>query len=367
MMKFSIETAKLKGLVASVIKAVPNSTIVPVYKGILFSVKNGMLQVTCMNESTALRSASPVTGDDGEFMLDAGRVDAIVKAMNGDTVGFEDGGQFITLTCGKSEFRLLKFGSGSSFPSFLNVISDEIAVDGKVFKELIAYTNFATSKDDDGRPAIFSGIYLSLADKVLKAAGTNSHHIASYRKDIGVDGNFTIVIPADVMNDLAKLLTDDVVKLKLRGSRMLLSQNDFECALTGITGTFPPYERIIPASTRVNVKIDRKELLNALTRVALCANDAASCVKFTVNSDNLTLNAKSQEGIGEEPVDAEVTKDTDEPFVISFNSKYMVSALKTMKEDKVTLGFNQVLTPAVVKMDGKDEFLYIISAIRTVN
>lgn len=366
-MKFSIETAKLKGLVASVIKAVPNTTVVPIYKGIMFTVKDGVLRVTCMNESTALRNASPVTGDDCEFMLDAGRVDAISKAVSGDIVEFEDAGQFITMTCGKSEFRLLKFGSGSTLPSFLNVDSDEVAVDGKVFKELIAYTNFATAKDDDGRPAVFTGIYISLADKVLKAAGTNSHHIASYRKDIGVDGNFTIVVPADVMSDLYKLLTDDVVKLKLRGSRMLLSQNEFECALTGISGNFPPYERIIPTSSRITVKVDRKELLTALTRVSLCANDAANCVKFTVNSNNLTLNAKSLDGFGEEPVDAEVTKNTDEPFVITFNSKYMVNALKTMKEDKVTLGFNQVLSPATVKMEGKDEFLYIISAIRTIN
>lgn len=363
-MNFTIETAKLQELVASVIKAVPNTNLNPGLKGMLFSFANGKLSLTCMNESVTLRNAAPATGDDCSFILLADRIDAVVKAIDGETVTMDDNDKFVTLSCGKSLFRLLKYGEVKNFPSFPLVDTEVFHISGNVFRDAIGYTAFAVGKGD-GVQQVFTGINLAFENKMFKVAGTNGHRVAVYRKEIGGEGTFATTLPGIALQDFAKMLNEDEVTVQVSGNRAHIKQGDFETVMVAIGGIYPPYERIIPPDTAIKVKADRKNLLGALTRIALCSEGEVGSVRVTVNASNVVLSAKGDTGSGEEPVDAEVTKESTEPFVITFNSKYILKALKAAKEANVVLGFNQVLSPAVIRFEGLDEYIYVISPLRT--
>ena len=363
-MNFTIETEKLQDLVASVIKAVPATNLNPGLKGMLFSFKDGKLSVTCMNESVVLRNAAPATGDDCSFILLAERIDAVVKAVDGESVTMDDNEKFVTLSCGKSLFRLLKYGEVKNFPSFPVINTEIFQVSGEVFRDAVGYTGFAVGKGD-GVQQIFTGVNLAFENKMFKAAGTNGHRVAVYRKEIGGEGTFAATLPGVPLQDFAKMLNDNAVSIQVDGNRVHIQQGDFETVMTAIGGVYPPYEKIIPKETVIKVKADRKNLLGALTRIALCSEGDVGSVKITVNDNHVVLSAKGANGFGEEPVDAEVTKDGADPFVITFNSKYILKALKAAKEEKVVLGFNQVLSPASIRFEGLDEYIYVISPLRT--
>ena len=362
-MKFTVDTKVLRGLVTSVIKAVPSSNITPMFKGIFFSVENGKLSVTCMNDNVVMRNAVDVNGEDGSCILSAEKIDKITDSVDGETISMQDDGNYVSISSGKSVFKLLKMQG--RFPSFPVMDGEYFTVDGGTFRSLVGYTNFATSSEKDtGVPQQFSGINISLADKVLKAGGSNTHRIAIFRKDMGMDGEFNITLPAKVLTAFAKVLNDDTVVINIKGNRAYLSQGDFEVVMNGLSGTFPQFEKVIPTTEKIKVTMNCMEFLGALTRISVFSENNSS-IKMSVKDDCIVLYAQGSDiGSGEEPVDATVVKG-DEPFEVAFNGSYLEDAVKVVKGEKVTLSFNTNLSPVKLEVEGADDFLYIVSPQRT--
>ena len=49
---------------------------------------------------------------------------------------------------------------------------------------------------------------------------------------------------------------------------------------------------------------------------------------------------------------------------IAFNARYVLDALSVIGEDKVEMQFNGPLSPGLIRLPGKDDYVYVIMPVR---
>lgn len=130
-----------------------------------------------------------------------------------------------------------------------------------------------------------------------------------------------------------------------------------------LEGQYPRYQQLIPNTFSTIVTIDRKELLHALERVAVLADQKNNIVKITFEHENqqvsLLVDAPDV-GNGRESMSAQISTDPLNPLkAVAFNAKYLMDGIKTMSTTQVQIHMNLSTNPVVLRPLGGMKMLYL--------
>ena len=130
-----------------------------------------------------------------------------------------------------------------------------------------------------------------------------------------------------------------------------------------IEGTFPPYDRVIPASSTTQVKVDTLEFKNAVEFVSLMSKETEyNTVKFVINNDGIEISSNSPEiGDAIRNVEAQVA---GEELEISFNVNYIVDVMRIIDAKQVNIELNDRYSPAAFTEPDNDNYIYIATPVR---
>jgi DNA polymerase-3 subunit beta len=164
--------------------------------------------------------------------------------------------------------------------------------------------------------AIVGRLTVSLLDKLLTVAA----------KSVG-DGA-----------EPAQVLIESCAAGRVRFAMPAADGGEIEVIAKTVDGTFPDYERVIPADPPLRAVIDRAAFMEAVGRVAVMATGKTRILSAEFGEDRVRLIGRSAElGDGEEEIDCAYEGDA---MVIGFNSAFMLDALKAVASDHVSLRFS---------------------------
>jgi len=83
-----------------------------------------------------------------------------------------------------------------------------------------------------------------------------------------------------------------------------------------------------------------------------------------VNEKDVLLSSTSQE-IGKIEERLNITKDKKETMKISYSSKYMMDALRSLKCDEIELKLNGEIKPIIIKNKTDDNLIQLVLPIKT--
>ena len=99
-----------------------------------------------------------------------------------------------------------------------------------------------------------------------------------------------IVVPARSLIEVARILPDDGEKATITFSRLM-------------EGDFIKYKQILPNEHMTRVRVNRKELLDGIERVALMARESKSnLIKFSISREMIEISANSEIGRSNEEI-----------------------------------------------------------------
>ncbi|MBQ3451681.1 MAG: DNA polymerase III subunit beta, partial [Selenomonadaceae bacterium] len=131
-----------------------------------------------------------------------------------------------------------------------------------------------------------------------------------------------------------------------------------------IEGQFPPYDRVIPASSTTNVKVDTAEFRAAVDFVSLMSKETEyNTVKFDFADGGVEISSNSPE-IGGAVKNVEAEIDGDE-LEISFNVNYIVDVLKVIDAKQINIALNDKYSPAAFTEPDNENYIYIATPVRT--
>jgi DNA polymerase-3 subunit beta len=129
-----------------------------------------------------------------------------------------------------------------------------------------------------------------------------------------------------------------------------------------IDGTFPDYERVIPAGNDKVLEVDRKSFAEAVDRVSTISSEKSRAVKMAVDKGALTLSANSPEN-GTAVEELEIDYD-GAGIEIGFNSRYLLDITQQIEGEAAQFTMADPASPTIVREVADSSALYVLMPMR---
>src|SRR5699024_6165167 len=359
-MKFTIQRDYFLNQLNDTLKAISPRTTLPILTGIKIDATDKGIILTGSDSEISIEITIQ-ENIDGEKIVDIeekgsvvlpGRffVD-IVKKLPGKTVNLSTNDQFKTLiTTGHSEFNVSGLDP-DQYPLLPQVSEDDaIKLPIKVLNNIIAQTNFAVSTSET-RP-VLTGVNWLIQDKELICTATDSHRLALRKlklEDEDIEDK-NVIIPGKALSELNKIVSDseEDINIFFASNQVLFKVGHINFISRLLEGNYPDTTRLFPENYETKLGVNNSEFYHAIDRASLLAREGGNnVIKLSTDVNKLELSSTSPEiGTVKEEVTTEEVE--GESLKISFNSKYMMDALKAIDNDDVHVEFFGTMRPFIL-------------------
>ncbi len=348
-MTLSISRADLARTLAAVSRVVESRNTIPILANVLLQAEDGKLTVTGTDLDIQYSATCEAEGS-LETTVDAKRLSDIARRLTGDTVTLDVKDDKLVVKSGRSRFTLPTLPV-ADFPS-LDAGTPDVTFTLD-FAALVAPVKFAIS--NEATRYYLNGVHLhSTAEGGIRAVATDGHRLA-HNTASGMPTIPPVIIPAKTVGIVPAGEVD--VSLSARMCRFATADTVIVSKL--IDGTFPQYERVIPSGNDRFLIVDKKELIQAVSRIASVSTQRGRAAKLSLTADNIAIDMRSDDGTAHEDVAAEY----DGPDMeIGFNSQYLGEVLGAVSGDSVTVKLSESGSPGI--FTGSDDVLALCMPMR---
>ena len=311
------------------------------------SAESVILQATDIKTSVICRAAGVTVLEPGEAVFPIKMVSDLFKKAPGEEFTLDVDGGKVVLKAGRSKYNFSTYPV-SEFPALPS--SDEADVfcsipAGELAKVLDEGTLAASAGEEF--PLYLSSANLQIISSRLNIVSTDTRRLALSAAPVldGKEGE-SALLPMKGIKELQFYFKTETLEFTVRR----------------VESKFPPYEKILPKHSTLDVLTDRGELISALERVDVIVRDFNRMVVLDMAPESpFVLRGKAPDfGQAKEEIEAETTGDK---LRIAVNSKFFLEALKVLRDPQVKLSFNGQSGHMSVRRGDGDDFLCLIAPI----
>ncbi|WP_438317640.1 DNA polymerase III subunit beta [Candidatus Caldatribacterium sp. SIUC1] len=356
-MDIRVEAQTFREALSKVYRVVSTRPVTPALGGILVDSSGDKVCLSATDLEVGITATfRGEILEEGQAVLPGKVLYNIVRTLKGE-VRLRTEGERALLQCGRSRFELSGFPPGD-FPFFpQGEESFVVLLPGELFKEALLRTYFAVSRDET-RP-VLTGVLLAFAPGRFEVVATDGHRLSRNVFELsGIEKEARYVLPQKAVVELLRLLGREDARFVPQDGSVVFRIGETMLFSTLIEGEYPNYLQVIPQSFVSRAQVSREELLEALERVALVTS-GVPVVEVSFGGGVLQLRVTGDLGVAEEEVTGETEGDH---LKVAFNVRYLLEALRVMKDERVELGLSGELSPA--KVSSSSSFEYVLMPVR---
>ncbi|NER38390.1 MAG: DNA polymerase III subunit beta [Oscillatoria sp. SIO1A7] len=305
--------------------------------------------------------------------------DIISRLPSGEITLNDSKRERVTLTCQSGSYQMQGLNS-EEFPELPQVEKAKaIELSAEALLEGLRGSLFAASNDESKQ--VLVGIRLTVRSESIEFAATDGHRLAVVEtineKEIDTE-ELQVTVPAKALRELERTIASVktekdqplMVKAYLEPEQVVFELGDRRLTSRTLEGRYPDYRLLIPESFKLLVSVQRRELIGALERIAILANQKSresDLVKFSIDSEAqiLSLSVEAQDvGSGRESIQAQIAGDSLE---IAFSVKYAMDSLKNIPTENVTIKINSATTPVILVPLGGSNMIHLLMPMHLKN
>lgn len=371
-MHFKISKKVFYESLSKVSRAISASSPIPALSGIKLTVFNEEIELIASDSDMSIIKTIKLDGDnnlqifkEGSIVIEARYILDIVRKIDSNEIEVEILEGSLTKFSGTNAEFKINGVSATDYPLIdFSKPSNELTINSNDLQQLIVQTEFCAS-DRENRP-ILTGVNISCENSQLTFAATDSNRLA--RKTISIDcqDNINFTIPASSLVKIARIIdsnTDINIAVSDKKVQFYLEEMVIQNRL--IDGIFPDTARFIPQDYQTIIKIDSRDLLNAIDRASFIKSaDGVSIVNFQISESDFIVSSQSQE-VGSSV--EEITKYNFEghPIKISFSGKFLYEAIRALEGPELSISFEGEMKPFVVRQTDNEASTHLILPVRT--
>ena len=365
-MDIEVKTDKFRKVVSCASRASSNKAIQPILNNILLSSEKGFLMVSATDLDLAIECKLPAdVSRPGRITLPAKKLDEIINKASGESVNISiDKNQLAKILSDKAKFQI----NGVNPEEFPDVISRKeekpVKMNQSELLRAISLTSFSTSKFES--TSILSGANFEVNGNKFEIGATDGSRLARYIGNLSEaekSQKKSAVIPGRALVELERLIDtfkdgNEFVSVYFLPGQIIFQNNDFSLSTRLINGTFPEYDKLIPKEQSNKAVFVRSELLSALERVAILANERTNVVKFSFEKGNKTAQLNSNSPDYGNATDETGVEYTGNSMEIAFNYRYLAEALRNLQVEKILIEMETSLSPILLGTGEKVDYNY---------
>jgi DNA polymerase-3 subunit beta len=353
-MDFVVSSSNLLGHLQLVSKVVGSKNALPILDNLLFTVSDGVLQVTASDLETTLTTklALDSSSGDGVIAVDTKKMLEILNALSEQPLTFNIDTEEFRINIVSSNGKYTMVGqSGEEFPQVPTIKSDKVTridITPDALYSGITSSIFATG-DDELRP-VMNGILLELSPEGVNFVATDAHKLVKYRRtDVTAPEESSFILPkkpASILKSVLPKAFSDIT-LEIDDKNALFTFESFTLICRLVEGVYPNYGTVIPKDNPNKLIVDRVELMTGLKRVAIFANQASNLVGLAISGNQLKINAKDIDYAMEGHEEVNCQYDGDE-MEIGFKSNFLFEILSNITTSEVVFELSDPTRAGIV-------------------
>lgn len=361
-MRVHIATKTLNETLGHVERIIPTRSSNPGLSLLRLQGRQDQLVLSGSNLDLDIRAVvdADVRGE-GEIAVPAAVLGQVVRAAPAESIELDVGEAELAVASG-SFATTLQLIAAENAPRLEFPETFEGEIEGLDLAKALDHVRYAAAVAD--YQAVFRGVRLELHDERTRAVATDGFRLASYLavSSTGLDAD--LLIPVRSVEELVKLLSAGPARLALQGGQLTVASGRYTVNAKLMEGTFPDYERVIPAQFPVKVTLPAAVLADAVARVAVMADKSANHrVDLFIKDGVLQITAEGSYGRAQEAIDV-LQEGSESEIALAYNAKYLVDAVGPIAGD-MQLEFSGATTPSVATDLGDPAYLAMVVPLRT--
>jgi DNA polymerase-3 subunit beta len=348
----------------SVLRILRPAATLPVLGGIKITASDSGVELVGTDlEIFGVLEAEFAVEEPGDVVVPGRLFAEIARSLSPGRVTVSGNESEVKVSGGSSEFVLsgLPVADFPTVPEFgegpeARVAGAEL---GRALRQIVR-----AASTDQARP-VLTGVLWSFDGGALRLVATDSYRLAVREltaKEAPDEGS--AIVPGRALGEFGRYLAgvgEGEALVRFGESQVEFTVGRSKLTSRLIEGEFPNYRQLLPDGYPHQLVAHRSVLLEAVERVGLVVQ-ASTPVKLHLD-DEVKVTAV-EAGVGE---GFEVVAEAEyrgEPMVAAFNPRFLADGLESVDTDKVVMEFADPLKPAVVKAEGRDDFVYLVMPVR---
>ncbi len=361
-MKIECIKEKLLQVVSKAEKISSKNPALPILSCLLFEVENNNLKIKATNMDIGIESEIPVKVEENGVVAVPGSVlnNLLLNTQIDKSVIFEtiDNNLHIKTEHIKS---IIKTYPSDDFPTIPKV-SDGTSFSFDIGKFVNGLKAVVFSSSLSSVKPELSAVYIYNDDTDFVFVATDSSRLAEKRiKNLKNNNPFSILIPLKNIQDIIKIFegVDSNVDICLSKNQISFSYEHNYIVSRVIDGVFPDYKQILPKDFKTEVIVLKQDLLSVL-KISNIFSDKFNQVNIKVFPSKKVFEITTKNSTIGETVNSVPASLSGEDIVVNFNYKYIYECLQVIESDSVSLSFNGISKPLMIRGVSDKSFSYIV-------
>jgi len=288
----------------------------------------------------------------GSFTAHGKKLLDIIRILKDDEIVLELLENTLIIKQKHSKFKLPTFDT-NAYPSFPTIDNKpQITLDSL---SLIQNLKKISPAIDTNNPKFeLNGALINIKEDATDLVGTDTRRLAIATIPSTNSKPLSLIIPKKAILEIQKLFLDQI-DIFYDETNLIIANETYFFYSRLINGKFPDYERIIPVSTKHQIVLPKKEMIDAIKMITTISQE----IKMILLSDSIIFHSLSADNV-EAKTEIELQTGLNDKFEISFNSRYILDFISQVNKNEFLIEFNEPSLPFVVK---SDNFITIIMPI----
>jgi DNA polymerase-3 subunit beta len=343
----------------------------PILSNVLLEKKGDKLTLLASDIDIQITTSTDGSlGDgDGAITVGARKLQDILRSLpDSSEVSLVLEDRRLQIRAGRSRFTLQTLPA-EDFPR-MALSAGEVrmfSVTQKQFRQLLAQTQFSMAAQDVRY--YLNGLLLMVDGSELRAVATDGHRLAYASMALAAPPENSptrqeLILPRKTVLELNRLLADndETLSIELAPNQIRFQFGQINLVSKLIDGKFPDYERVIPATIKNVIALNRAALLQSMVRAAILSNEKFRGVRLVLTPGSMKIIAANAE---QEEAQEEIEVDYDGAAIdVGFNVGYLLDVLNNTSAELIEWGFNDAGSSALLTIPGNARFKYVVMPMR---
>ncbi|HKB88125.1 MAG TPA: DNA polymerase III subunit beta [Patescibacteria group bacterium] len=367
-MKLTVLQENLTKAITQASRFASTRSQLPILGNILLKATKTKLNISSTNlEISVLIQIGAKIESEGEISIPSKVISELVSNLPKENVTLESEKEQLKIETSGFTSKVLGMNA-TDFPKIPESVVKPLSLPKKEILESLSQVVFAASADET-RP-VLTGVLFVLDKEGLTIVATDGFRLS--RKKIALKNKKDlveqkIVIPKGVLGELGRSLEDVSefqFEIQEKEKQVIFGLGDIVLSSRLLEGEYPDFEKIIPKSSTITVRLDKEEFLRAVKLASIFAREAANVVKLKLDKNSVKVFAESSNsGSQETQVEAKIDGEVKD-FEIAFNYRFLEEFLHSVSGEEVKMEFTTTDKAGVFTDSSDSNYLHLIMPVR---
>lgn len=353
-MEFTVTKESILQPLQKVCGVVERKQALPILSHVLLSVQNSVITLIGTDMEVELSAEAPVENQvmEGRTTVPGRKLLDICRTFDAHAeITFRLERDQLTMRSGRGRYTLSTLPA-EEFPNTEDEVAQvECELEEAVLKRLLEQTQFAMAQQHVR--VYLNGILWEFSGQELTVVATDGHRLALSSQMITQNKHEKkqIIVPRKTITELMRLLSggDELLTVTMSENHIRLQGEDFQLISKLIDASFPDYRRLLPQRGDKTCIINREQLRQVLSRVAILCHEQQHSASLAFSNNLLKINSYNPgQDLAEEELEVTYSGET---LSFGVNIHYVLDCLAVIDQDNIKITLTNSEEPLLIEGD----------------